>query len=73
MPMLRSRDLMIPATPAGGASAVGGQPGVEVAGALEIKQVLGQQFMLLQPQGLGAGNGEFAQRAAETGEISMLK
>jgi len=52
-----------------GGLAVGGQPGGEVVGALEIEQGFGQKLELLQRQGLDAGASGPAQGAAAAGEL----
>ena len=56
--------------PTGGGSAVGGQPGREIVGALEIEQGFRQGLELLQRHGLNAGGGGFAQGAAAAGELA---
>ena len=48
---------------------MGGQPGAEVAWAIEVKQCFRQGFQLLQRQCLNAGRGGIAQGAKAAGQL----
>ena len=49
---------------------MGGEPGGEVVGALEIEQGFRKRLELLQGEGLDAGGGGLAQGAAAAGELA---